>query len=432
MKEISDCTVLVEDTGLFLPMALRMAEKAKRVIYHNPDCRSFPSVKQGCIGDGFENVERVHDFWPYLKEIDLAAFPDCAQAGLQRHLEQEGIAVWGSRGGIELEMKRHKFMDVLKEVRLEVPPFQSFIGLGNLSEYLETAEDCYIKLSRYRGDMETKHWRNWTMDAGWLMEKQLCMGPISRHLEFLVFDKIDTPLEIGADLYCVDGQYPSIMLNGVEGKDKCYMASVTNFDKMPKEIQHILRAIGPVQASYMYRNQMSLEVRVKDDKFYWNDATQRGGMPSTASQHKLWKNFPEIVLAGANGELIDPEPAAKFSIECMITTKPNASSWHIVELPDSLKPWARFSNCAFIDGCYCFPPDEVHNGEFCADLGWLVAIGDTPTEVLQLAKDLADLLPDGLNADVEALADVIKEIEVMEEENIPFTKQKLPEPAEVL
>jgi hypothetical protein len=41
-------------------------------------------------------------------------------------------------------------------------------------------------------------------------------------------------------------------------------------------------------------------------------------------------------------------------------------------------------------------------------------------------------LPDGLNADVEALADVIKEIDSAKEQGIPFTEEKMPEPAEVL
>ncbi len=74
------------------------------------------------------------------------------------------------------------------------------------------------------------------------------------------------------------------------------------------------------------------------------------------------------------------------------------------------------------------PPDEFHDGE----LGWLVALGDTPKEVLDRIKALADLLPDGLNADVEALAGVIKEIDTAKDEGIPFTDQTVPEPATVL
>ena len=138
---------------------------------------------------------------------------------------------------------------------------------------------------------------------------------------------------------------------------------------------------------------------MKGDQAYWIDATQRGGMPSTASQHLLWKNFPDIVWAGANGELVNPEPAAGYSIEVMISSKGGHDTWDTVEISKELEPWCRFSNCCYVDGLYCFPPDELMGN----DLGWLAAIGDTPDEVFQAIKDHADLLPDGLNADVEIL-----------------------------
>lgn len=429
MKSVSDSTFCVVDTGLLgIPTALRMAEEAKRVIFWNPDQRGFPSLKQGSIGDGFEGIERVHEFWPYLSDIDCFVFPDCQHSGLQEYLESIGKPVWGSKRGIELELGREKFMAYLQEVGLDVPDFEVKVGVSELTAYLMDREDIFVKISRWRGDMETTHWHNWAMDSGWLDWLAVNLGPLKEKVRFLCFDKIDTKLEIGADLYSVDGLYPSLMLNGIEGKDKCYLAAVTERDRMPFAITRILEAILTKLAEYRYRNQISFEVRVKDDKAFWNDATMRGGMPSTASQHKLWKNFPEIVWAGANGEMVDPIPAAQFSIECMITTKPDAQCWDVVEIPSELVPWARFSNCCFVDGCYCFPPDELNAG----DLGWLCAIGDSPQEVLDRAKELADMLPDGLNADVEALTDIVKEIKEMDKEGIPFTDKAIPTAGEVV
>lgn len=428
MKPISDVTCLVYDTGLFLPMAHRMAEECKRVLYFNPDQRAYPSIKQSCIGDGFSHIEVVREFYDGMKEADLFCFPDCRDAALQEWLVDCGKNVWGSRSGIYLENKREYFHQMLEEMGLEVPPYQVATGIDELQTMLRDREDVYIKISRYRGDLETTHWRSWAMDKGWIDNLRVKFGPAGNHLRFLVCEAIKTDLEIGADTYCIDGQWPNLMLNGIEGKDKCYLAAVTDRRDMPDQIQTILNCLSPLQRQYNYRNQISFEVRVKDDKFWWNDATQRGGMPSTASQHKLWKNFPDIVWHGANGELIEPDPAAQFSIECMITTKHKGDCWDVVELPEKLIPWARFSTCAFVDGCFCFPPDEHSNG----DLGWLVAIGDTPQEALDHAKELADLLPDGLNADVEALSDVIKEVDTMKKSDIPFTQKPMPEPAEVL
>lgn len=428
MKEVSELTICVVTSGLFVPMAQRLAEDAKSVMLWNPDIREFPSLKQRCIGDGMAGIETVGEFWDYLPEIDLFCFPDCQLPSLQRYLVSIDKPVWGSKGGMQFETNREKFLKTLEEVGLEVPPHQIMVGVTELSEYLQPRTDIYVKISKFRGDMETKHWRNWAMDTGWLSWLRLNFGPFAEKIRFLCFDDIDTKIELGADTFNVHGRWPSMMLNGIEGKDKCYLSAVTPTNEMPDQVQAILHAFGPLMVESSYANQMSFEVRVKDDKAYWIDATQRGGMPSTASQHKLMDNFTEVVWAGANGELLEPEYGHKFSLECMITTKPEAGEWDRVEIPEELEPWARFSACCYVDGVFGFPPDDQHSG----DLGWLVAIGDTPQEVLEQAKHLADLLPDGLNADVEALSHIITEIEAMEKEGIPFTEEKLPQPAEVL
>jgi hypothetical protein len=430
LKEISEVTCAVIDTGLFLPMALRMAEECKRVIYFNPDQRAFPSIRQACIGDGFSHIEVAREWGEVMpnNDIDLYCVPDCRLEGFQEWMDNAGKAVWGSRKGVNLELKREHFMETLGALGLDVPEYSVARGVDELERLLKEKEDCYVKISRYRGDMETTHWREWAMDQGWLHWLRVNFGPTAEHIRFLIFDAIKTDLEIGADTYCVDGQWPNLMLNGIEGKDKCYLAAVTDRRDMPEQIQTIINSLTPLQQQFRYRNQISFEVRVKDGKAYWIDATQRAGMPSSASQHKLWENFPDIVWQGANGNLIEPIPTAKFSIECMITTKENKDCWDVVEIPEKLVPWARFSSCAYIDGRYCFPPDELHNG----DLGWLVAIGDTPREVLERAKELADMLPDGLNSDVEALSSIIKEVEEMEKADIPFTDEQMPAQAEVL
>lgn len=428
MKPVSEVTFCVSDSGLFFPLAQCLAEQAKRVIVWSQDQRAFPSVKQASIGDGFDNIERVRDFWPMLDEIDCFAFPDIGQGPLQKHLVNMGKPVWGSRNGDRLELDREYFMQLLADMGLEVPQFELVVGWTALRDYLRDKEDQYVKISRYRGDMETTHWRSWAQDEQWLYWLAINFGSVKELVRFLVFDKIDTDLEIGGDTYCVDGQWPDLMLNGIEGKDKCYFSAVTKREEMPEQIREIMDAVGPVLAKYNYRNQISFEDRVKGDKHFWIDATQRGGMPSSGSQQLVWKNFPDIIWHGANGELINPEPAAQFTIECMITSKCGHDLWDEVEINPELLPWARFSNCCYVDGKYCFPPDESHEGE----LGWLVALGDTPREVLDRIKELADMLPDGLNADVESLSSIITEIEHMEKEDIPFTEEPVPEPAVVL
>jgi hypothetical protein len=428
MKSLEEVTACVVTTGLFTTMAEVMARDCDRVLLFNPECRAFPSVANECIGDGYDEFEKIRDLWVHINEIDVFCFPDIGHAGLQTYLRSIGKPVWGSGFGDHLELGREFFMQMLDYWGLEVPPHTVVEGLEELRRFLEDKEDYYIKVSRFRGDMETHHWRSMELDCGWLDSLAVAMGPMAEHVRFLCFEAIDTELEIGGDTHNVDGKWPTLMLNGFEGKDKTYFSKVTPMEEMPEQVQTIIARISDYLAEVRYRNQISFEIRVKDDKFWWIDATQRGGMPSTGTQHLIWKNFPEIVWAGANGYLVEPEPVAKYSIETMITAKREPNAWERVIIPEELEGLARFNTCCKVDGVYCFPPNEFGGNE----LGWLVAVGDSPKEVVERQKSLADLLPDGLNADVESLASVIQEIEVAKTEHIPFTTQKMPEPASVL
>lgn len=428
MKDISDVTACVVDCGLFLPFARRLAEDCKRVLFWSPDTRSFPSLKQGSIGNGFPDIERVLDFWPELPEIDLFCFCDVQHSGLQLHLESIGKSVWGSRTGDKYELGRELFMETLGELGLDVPKFVVIVGLDALREHLKDQEDKYIKVSRWRGDLETTHWRTWAMDNDWLDWQAVNLGPLKNKMRFLVFDKIETDLEIGGDTYCIDGEWPGQMLYGLEHKDTTYFSRVAMREAMPDQLAQILERFSPLLKECQYRNQWSMEVRIKEDKSYFIDATCRGGMPSSASQQLLWENFSEIVWAGANGEMVRPKPVGAYSIECMVTTKSTKDCWDVVELPQELERHVRFSNCCFVDGCYAFPPEETHSG----DLGWLCAIGNTPRETLEEAKRLCDLLPDGCEGNIENLTGLIAEIESAKDQNVPFTDDPVPEPAEVI
>jgi hypothetical protein len=421
MKPLSDVCCLVIDHGLFLPFAQRMAKACKRVLYQYPQSiKGFPTLASCIIGDGFENIERVEEFWPHIKDVDLVCFPDISQSGLQLYLESIDKAVWGSRAGDSLELNRHKFLRVLKEIGLPVPTQITVKGLSKLREHLKDKADKSIKISKYRGDMETFHWRDYDLDSGWLDSLAVKFGPAKDLIPFMVFDPIEAPVEVGGDTYCVDGQWPSIMLSGLESKDKCYLGSVVSVADMPPEIQAIMEAFSPVLKEYRYRNEWSMETR--DGKYI--DPTCRGGLPSTASQLNTWKNFPEIVWAGANGELIEPDPAWMFTAECILSLKGKKDEWGKTRIPEEIADFVKLASCCEIDGSICFPPDG-HEG---SDVGWLQAGGDTMEEAIDNIKELAAKLPDGLTAATDDLAQLLKDMQKAQGEGIEIAPQEIPEP----
>lgn len=425
MKDLSSIKVCIVDDGLSIPIARKMAESVDTVFYYKFSDRAFPVIREGIIGDGYDNIVRINDLWKIKKDVDLFMFPDIHNSGLQLELESQGFPVWGSREADSIEIDRQKFLKTLEEVGLSVPKYVVKTGLSELSELLKDKEDCYIKISRYRGDFETFHWRSWRLDSGTLDQWAVKIGAAKELLPFLVFDKIETPFEIGGDTYCIDGQWPEKMLHGIEWKDKSYLAAVTSTPKMPRQILEVMAAFAPMFEKFRYRNQFSMEIRPTDDDYFFTDPTCRLGLPSTASQLELLDNFAEIVWVGANGELIQPEYKAKFAAECIVKYGDKGDNWRVTEIPEEIRQWFKFSDCCEIDGQDCFPPNNSNEGE----IGWLCAIGDTPEETIENIKSYADQMPDGLDVNVESMADILKEIEKMEEAGIHFTDVELPEPA---
>jgi hypothetical protein len=428
MKSVSDLTVCVIDSGLLLPVAQRLARSVKRVLYFSPSGEAFPTINKRIVGDGYADIERVKGMWAVKNDVDLWVVPDINQSDIQIELESQGRKVWGSRGGDSLEIYRELFHRKLAELGLDVPKFKIIRGMTALKAHLKDKENKFLKISEYRGSMETFHWRSWAVDEGMLDVLSVRFGPTKEIIPFLVFDPIETDLEIGGDCYNVDGQWPKLMLHGIEAKDAGYFSAVTPFDEMPACLVEIMEAFSPELARYRYRNEWSMEVRVKDDKAFFTDPTCRGGLPSTASQLEVWGNFPEIVWAGANGELVQPEPLGKFTAEAIVKMKCDKTQWGVVEVPKELRQWLKLSSCCEIDGRVCFPTTDDHGEE----IGWLVAIGDTPKETLATLKDYAAFLPDGVSADLTPLEEIFAEIEQEEKAGIQFTEKTLPSPEEVI
>ena len=436
MKDIKEATCCVVDFGMVgVPMAERLSRQDGfgEVMLFQEWEEDYSTLNKAIQGDGFEQFQRISDIWSRIDNIDLFVFPDVQRSGLQCELVRQGKLVWGAKTGDCFELDRELFLDTLKKVGLEVPPHKVVVGINALRAYLRDKEDYYIKVSLYRGSFETSHFRSWKLDESLLDVFAVRFGPAGELVRFLCFPNIDTPLEIGADTYSVDGQWPNKLLHGVEWKDRAYLSAVQETKEAPKQLVEVLRKFGPMLGQHEYRNQFSCEVRVKGDKFYFIDATCRMGLPSTASQLEVWKNWPDIVWQGANGKLLEPTPTGKFTAEAIITAKRDPSEWTLFDMPKSLRQWTKFASCFEYEGSICFPATEGGAGD---DVGWLVAIGDSVEDVVKTINKYADELPDGMDANTECLSYVIKEIHTEVKNGIRFGSHvnvnTLPKPSVVM
>ena len=387
-------------------------------------------VTDAIIGDGMasKGIICIDDFWLIKSKIDTFVFPDIRHCGEQVELRSQGLPVWGAGMGMRLELDRVFFLQKLQQLGLDIPEYQVITGLTNLTHYLRDKKDIYIKVSKWRGSWETKKWEDWQASSHMLDVWAVRFGGVKELIRFICFPKIETELEIGADTYNVNGQWPRTMLHGIERKDEAYFAAVTPTPKMPEQLLPIMEAFSPFLKEVGYACQWSMECRVTKDKTYFIDATTRGGLPSTQSLLAA-RNLPEIIEAGAHGELVEPDYGFKYSAECMVKIQGTARCWETIVLDDEVKAALGLQDCCEVDGQTWFPADEELP---ITEIGWLRATGDTPTEVAQRMNQLADRLPDGADAAVEALADVIREVEEENKSGIKFADDPMPDPEVVL
>lgn len=427
MTDLSSKVALVRDGGFFVGLARRLAQDYGKVYYCPHYRQNNPSLHEGIVGDGFGDIVYCSDLWLVKEEVDTFVFPDIGFMGEQQELTSQGRDVWGARAGMRLETNREFFLQTLKALGLDVAPHKIVVGITALREFLKDKEDLFIKLSKWRATWETYHWRSWNQDAHRLDVWAVKFGGVREKIRFLCFDKIDTVLEIGGDTYNVFGEWPETMLHGIEAKDSAYFSAVTKRKNMPEELTLIMDAFSPVLRATNYCAQWSMEVRVAKEGNFFIDATARGGLPSTAS-FLAAKNTSQIIFHGAKGEMVPIDYGYQFSAECMVKIRGEDGAWDTIVLPEELKSALVLSDCCESDGQPWFPADDKPIEE----IGWLRATGNTPTEVAEEMNRLADLLPDGADAAVESLADILREIEAEHEQGIKFTDQPLPDPEIVL
>ncbi len=427
MKEISDVVACVVDHGLFPHIATCLAKQMKQVYYCGPPERLLPHIADFMVGEGFENVIRVEDLWSVKVECDCFVFPDVGFSGEQKELISQGYPVWGHRGADELEVNKGKFIRTLKALDLPVVPHKVVEGLTALKEYLIETEDKYIKISRFRGDWETFHWRNWVLDEATLDCAAYRLGPTKEHILFYVFDAIDTPIEDGIDTWCINGQWPKTVLHAMERKDKSLIGSMQRYDSIVDKVIEVNEAFGPVLAEYGYCGAFSTEVRLNDKTAYFIDPTCRFGSPPSQLQTKMITNLPEIIYRGASGELVEPESPETYGAQVLVTLDREKDEWLTFEMVAELREQIKSSFSCEIDGVLRIAPNPLVN---CA--GWLVATGNNLTQVIERLKEYKAILPADFECDLSSLADLLKEIETAEEKGIELSDKPVPEPEIVL
>lgn len=429
MKPVEDVIACVFDYGSFISLADKLGETLKKVYYYSPYEEEFRDVGKCSIGKGLPNCQRCDEpLHPdYFEAIDLWVFPDIGFGGVQHMLRAAGKAVWGSMGASDLELYRTQFLKVLGEVGLPMVHSERVDGMTALVERLKVVEDKWIKVNRYRANMETWHHINFTHSARKLEQMAVDFGGFGEDVVFVIQDVIDTEIEIGYDGWTVDGEFPASCYQGYEKKNQLYLGSRRDYAKLPEAVRYVNEKMAPVLRKYGYRNWFATELRVKDGTPYFIDPTMR--MPGQTGEHQLetCSNLDQVIWAGAHGQLVEPDWIAPFAVEATMHYKEGSDCWKTLTIPERVRRWVKLYHYFEKGGACHFPPR-------CSDEpGVVIGIGDDIEDAKDhLDKNLEALKEEPISTDCEGFMDLIEAIEKAEEEGIKFSDKPTPSPEEML
>lgn len=391
---LSEISCLCIDHGLYIHVAQKLAESYGHVSYFSPWTESgFPSSKRRQIGTGIEGVDRVFDLWDAVGDADLVVVTDVYYHDLVQYLREQGKPVWGACKAEALEVERAATKRLMQSLGMNVIPYKAVEGVTALWRYVGDKEDVWIKGSKTRGDLETFHWINEHVSAPRLEKLLRDLGPRRHSMEFIIEPSI-SGVEFGYDGYCVDGRFGSVALYGPEAKDAGYVGRVIGFNDLPEALLQPTLELAETMGKLGCRGFYSNEVRVSDEyneefeipvgTAFLIDPAMRCGSPPSESYIELFSNWDEVIWAGANGEVLDLIPVAKYAAQIVLKSDWVTENEYLPVKFDDDPRWLKLHNFCVVDGEVTVVPQDF------PEFGSVIALGNTQEEAEQLCLEHAE------------------------------------------
>ena len=390
-KEKSDQTICVIDNigGAYFPIAQELSKYYKKTYFYSFSNNPFPHMELEFIGKGYENIIVINELGSYLKDIDLIVFADIYFSDWGYMLKQLGKEIWG--GGISeiLETERKLFKQELMDIGMDIAPSKYITGVNNLLDYLKDKEDKWIKVTYYRGEMETDHWDNYDLSHQLLDDLKYNLGPLEDEIEFVIEDPIKSVAELGTDGWTVNGIHPQNQIWGIEVKNCGYIGKTCKTSELPKPLLEVQNRFKPVLTKYNHTGFYSTEVRVGEDgKNYYTDPCMRAGSPPSNTYMMMVSNWDKIISGGANGEIVEPIFRSKYGVEIILKSERTKAGWLPLTFPDEYKDNIKLKGSLYKDNKYWIIPFR-HTGFEMTEFGSVVVVGDDLDSIMSQALTIA-------------------------------------------
>ena len=383
-----DTKVCILDNGSYVAWAIFLA-KYFDIYYYSRWENEFPVKAPTNIGIGIEGVTRVNEYLKDYQKYDIFIFPDIYFRDVCEHFRDLGKATFGSGEGETLERDRIFFKNCLKDVGLLVGKYKEVLGIDNLKELFKKVKNVFVKISEFRGEMETKRHINIGMSDLWLDERSYFLGTDKNKLNFIVEDAIDSISEFGCDLFTVNGEYPSVGIWGIEDKDWGYICTATEYDNFPEPIKMVNKKISSKLKELKYVGWYSNEIRYTEKKeSFFTDITMRLGQPSGNCQMMLYSNWDEIIGGAVQGVMVMPKVKAKYAVELVLKCNHDGYNDTPISFPKEYEENIKLKGCYKDNGkWYIIPFKKL--GHDMSEIGSVVTIGDDLEKTIDKAKEIA-------------------------------------------
>ncbi len=379
----------VVDNGLFIELARVLAGSFGKVNYVRPAwLGALPTTADFSIGKVPE-VHYVDSAAQVFEETDTFVYPDIYLPHDQRLYARLGKDVWGSRKAEELETLRVKSKAALKNAGVPVKPCLVLKGTSALEDHMRHHKDFWIKAdSKTRGDMESHHVKDWAESEEWFWGMQLGLGKARDAKLFMIEQPIEG-VELAYDCYTVRGAYPTHCTIGKEEKDRGYVGRFMRYEEIPEPLREVNEKLAPLYKAYGMVNMAPVECIIDKSGTPWAiDPCMRFPSPPTEGLLCQYENWPEIVEAGARGEIVTPKARAQWVAEIVIHAIAGLEGWIALKIPGEIAEWVKLQNfCKIGNVSYVVPQQKRHG-----TVGGVVGLGDTMEKAIAAAKGVAEKL----------------------------------------
>jgi hypothetical protein len=190
------------------------------------------------------------------------------------------------------------------------------------------------------------------------------------------------------DSFCIDGEYPSTTLAGIEVKDAGYIGCMQSYNFLPSQLREVCNAFTPIFREMGYRGHYSNEVIISKDKrgFLIDNTCRIPNPPGPLMMHMI-SNYAEVVWEVANGRIPNIKFEQKWGVQLIIKSDLAEKDPSPIIVPEEIRKWVSLKNMTIDEeGTWWFTP----NGVAMKEIGSICATGNSMDEAIRNAKHIAE------------------------------------------